>query len=319
MLFNVSPSPFTASLQASKLISLNSGQKVTTAELVNIMKNSDNGTTVESTPEFINDLLYLLEHELSSSFDRKYQEIFKQQEQEVAILKEKLNKNQQFYQQELDNEKIELEKLSKKIANLQGENLNLDSKPVYQDLISRETLIKKWTTIYQEPLHVDDNIFFEKLKEKYPKWYQARQNLVKNNLDNLGEESTHGISVSDFILNKNLMSKLEMYEQEELKDSQVIHNGESLKMVYFTGQIGITKNVKNMVDTSNNFGFDAEQNMDGNHRGMGSYKVIPGDQIVYRYEIVKYLSAGTYGKVVIVKDHKYKNLPLREGSDESPY
>jgi dual specificity tyrosine-phosphorylation-regulated kinase 2/3/4 len=60
---------------------------------------------------------------------------------------------------------------------------------------------------------------------------------------------------------------------------------------------------KNKVDSRLNYGFDDER---------GDYKVEMMDHIAYRYEILKVLGSGSFGQVLLVKDHKtQKNCALK--------
>jgi hypothetical protein len=77
--------------------------------------------------------------------------------------------------------------------------------------------------------------------------------------------------------------QLSNYEQ-----SEILSYGE----IYY---IGIrAKKVKNNLN-SVNFGYDDER---------GDYKVVVGDQIAYRFEILKILGQGSFGQVLRVYDHK---------------
>ena len=66
--------------------------------------------------------------------------------------------------------------------------------------------------------------------------------------------------------------------------------------------IGIGSNkVKNI--QQHNFGYDDEE---------GNYKIITGDHIAYRYEILQILGSGTFGRVVKILDHKsHQELALK--------
>lgn len=60
--------------------------------------------------------------------------------------------------------------------------------------------------------------------------------------------------------------------------------------------IGVkAKKSKNKVDSRLNYGFDDER---------GDYKIETYDHIAYRYEIVKVLGSGSFGQVLLVRDHK---------------
>nr|XP_039271202.1 dual specificity tyrosine-phosphorylation-regulated kinase 3-like [Styela clava] len=59
-------------------------------------------------------------------------------------------------------------------------------------------------------------------------------------------------------------------------------------------------------DGKNNFGFDfdtlVENESEGNYDVSGHYKMVPGDHIGYRYEIIKYVDTGYYCDVVVARD-----------------
>lgn len=84
--------------------------------------------------------------------------------------------------------------------------------------------------------------------------------------------------------------RLNIYEQGEILD---------YRNVYFTGRADAKKISGDIRHATNNFGFD-ESN--------GDYKVIPGDHIAYRYEIVNVLGQGSFGKVLKCIDHKSGKL-----------
>lgn len=48
---------------------------------------------------------------------------------------------------------------------------------------------------------------------------------------------------------------------------------------------------------ANNFGFE---------RNNGTYKVIVGDHIAYRYEVIREIDRGAFGQVIMCIDHKTK-------------
>lgn len=82
---------------------------------------------------------------------------------------------------------------------------------------------------------------------------------------------------------KNFITQLSNYEQNEIL---------SYSEIYYFG-LG-SKKVKNNLN-STNYGYDDER---------GDYKVVIGDHIGYRYEVLKILGQGSFGQVLRVLDHK---------------
>lgn len=81
-----------------------------------------------------------------------------------------------------------------------------------------------------------------------------------------------------------LSTSLSKYEQSEILGYHEIYC------------IGIkAKKSKSKVDSKMNYGFDDER---------GDYKVEAGDHVAYRYEIHKVLGSGSFGQVLLAKDHK---------------
>ena len=110
---------------------------------------------------------------------------------------------------------------------------------------------------------------------------------------------------------KTIFSKLQknhnlkFYEANELASNQFCQ-----EKIYF---LGSPKSVK-IHDTGTDFNagniviFDSEKNLNGT-KGKNSYITNKGDQVLFRYEILEYLAAGIYGKVLKVWDHKYEMIP----------
>nr|XP_039272066.1 dual specificity tyrosine-phosphorylation-regulated kinase 2-like isoform X2 [Styela clava] len=74
--------------------------------------------------------------------------------------------------------------------------------------------------------------------------------------------------------------------------------------VYYLGLNANKSQLKE--DGKNNFGFDfdtsVEKESEGNYDVGGHYKMVPGDHIGYRYEIIKYIDTGYYCDVVVARD-----------------
>lgn len=88
----------------------------------------------------------------------------------------------------------------------------------------------------------------------------------------------------------DLFEKLNMYERIM-----------QFREVYFTG---ISKELKIKVELSNskdNYGFDDKER---------NYKIIIGDHIKYKYEIMSVLGKGAFGSVVSVVDHSHGKRPI---------
>lgn len=81
--------------------------------------------------------------------------------------------------------------------------------------------------------------------------------------------------------------KMNIYERGEIIRKQ---------QLYFVPQ-GIERNL-NIKNYQNNFGFD-----DAN----GNYIIVEGDHINYRFEVLKMLGNGSFGNVIMSKDHKYSS------------
>lgn len=84
--------------------------------------------------------------------------------------------------------------------------------------------------------------------------------------------------------------KLNIFEKGEIVDFQDI---------YFCGLDDANKHVGEMSATTQNFGYDDER---------GDYGIVPGDHLLYRYEIIDVLGKGSFGQVVRCIDHKTGTL-----------
>ena len=127
------------------------------------------------------------------------------------------------------------------------------------------------------------------VSQAIPNWEKIRNNLEFKDLQ---ENIQPGLEVSRLLKDHRRTKSLKEYEIRELRSGKY-------NEVWFTGSEKIQK-IKWNSSALNN-GFDIEENEDGS-RG-GSYRIVDGDHINFRYEIIKYISAGVYGQVLLVKDH----------------
>jgi len=138
----------------------------------------------------------------------------------------------------------------------------------------------------------------QSLSESVPYWLKVRNAIEYKNVE---EHKIPGIKPSVKLLasDENLMQ----YEIDELSDHKNTETGKTIKsrydQIWFTGRPGIEKIFFNSSAQNNNFDVQEHENGD---RG-GHYRLVDGDHILYRYEIVKYISAGVYGQVLLVNDH----------------
>lgn len=86
------------------------------------------------------------------------------------------------------------------------------------------------------------------------------------------------------------MAHLNIFERGEIVD---------YKDIYFCGTQNAKKHVGDLSAESMNFGYDDER---------GDYKIISGDHLAYRYEIVDILGKGSFGQVARCVDHKTGGL-----------
>lgn len=127
----------------------------------------------------------------------------------------------------------------------------------------------------------------DKLLEKTVPTSQLLQSNKKDT--NASEEATKvwealklpTTAASVLQLLENCLSK---YEQSEILGYHEIY------------YIGIkAKKPKSKIDSKLNYGFDDDR---------GDYNIVPGDHIAYRYEVFKVLGSGSFGQVLLCKDHK---------------
>jgi dual specificity tyrosine-phosphorylation-regulated kinase 2/3/4 len=85
-------------------------------------------------------------------------------------------------------------------------------------------------------------------------------------------------------------TKLNIFEKGEIVD---------FPDIYFCGLDDAKKHVGELSADTVNFGYDDER---------GDYGIVPGDHLLYRYEIVDVLGKGSFGQVVRCIDHKTGTL-----------
>ena len=146
-----------------------------------------------------------------------------------------------------------------------------------------------------------------------PSWQQARESLLKPNKNSLINETNSNsdpLDIDSILSNPLLIQKYKLakYELIELKNLIFLNRTVNKDQIFYLGQnIGQipsgnkTANFYNARDETNNFGFDFKS-LPG-RVAKGGYKLNLHDHILYRYEILKYISEGTFGQVVIALDH----------------
>ena len=134
-----------------------------------------------------------------------------------------------------------------------------------------------------------DNLASVSSDKRLPKELPTSQ-LLKSSRGSTNEDLAQWdclqLPVSPFTVLSDFPRSLSKYEESEIL---------CYSEVYCIG-ISASK-AKNKVDTKRNFGFDDER---------GDYKVKLLDHFAYRYEVVKVLGSGSFGQVLLVKDHKTK-------------
>jgi len=124
--------------------------------------------------------------------------------------------------------------------------------------------------------HISTNSLLKSSKRKYSENFE--------NPKELWSQSELPITSAGCL--KRFSACLTSYEQSEIL---------SYKEIYC---IGIrAKKLKGSTSSFMNYGYDDEK---------GNYKVVIGDHIAYRYEIVEALGRGSFGQVIKVFDHKEK-------------
>ena len=127
----------------------------------------------------------------------------------------------------------------------------------------------------------------EELKQARPlrTALSRRKSRNKSNQDPDAVFSALGTPVKVPVVFKQFGNFLTKFEQMEILDFQEI---------YFLGMKA--EKVKDF-GNENNYGFDDERN---------DYKIVIGDQIAYRFEVVQLLGKGSFGQVIKCFDHKCK-------------
>lgn len=135
--------------------------------------------------------------------------------------------------------------------------------------------------------------------EEDPEIIEMMSKLVTTKPDD-SSSKTRGPQPSDSTLPlaKNSMTpalatknfKLNLYEKGEILD---------FRKVYFCGRPDAKKISGDIKRSVNNYGFDDDK---------GDYKVVSGDHLAYRYEILGVLGKGSFGKVLKCVDHKSGKL-----------
>lgn len=69
--------------------------------------------------------------------------------------------------------------------------------------------------------------------------------------------------------------------------------------MYFIGLPGIEKISGKPGKTTCNYGFDDDQ---------GDYRVVFGDHLSFRFEIIDFLGKGSFGQAIKCKDHKTQEI-----------
>ena len=93
--------------------------------------------------------------------------------------------------------------------------------------------------------------------------------------------------------------RLDILSSWELDEIKHLTN----QKVYFVGE-SANKTRRIASNVTNNFGFDHPKES----KDVGRYRWVVGDQLNYRYEVLKYLGGGTYGEVLQARDHKFDSL-----------
>lgn len=151
---------------------------------------------------------------------------------------------------------------------------------VYESSGKVPSLEELCTLIYEQEPHL-----FEDKDESDEYRFTANHPLTSQDV----------ISKAESVSNNTGEASLSIYERGEIlrkRDLYFIPNRSIFQ------EHGTSRSI-NIRSYSDNYGFDDEN---------GNYVVIPHDHINYRYEIHKVLGNGSFGNVVLCKDHKYSNF-----------
>lgn len=198
--------------------------------------------------------------------------------------------------------------------------LSLESSPdeYYQlntdDIVIDESPSKPRRHVTQ-PLPKTDNVFTrlypKSLKQptaKLPAPKQNKETQLLKAMHRLKIDSVSQLHQSLYIKNPQLFQEDTLEEQTEtpydiqesdLDGLNMYEKGEIVrkKEIYYIPKRPLRQITVNSQE--NNFGFDDNK---------GNYIIIPQDHINYRYEIVSVLGTGSFGNVVMAKDHKTHQL-----------
>lgn len=142
--------------------------------------------------------------------------------------------------------------------------------------------IEDWTV----DLDKDDLTAEEEMKKLSSKRKETENAARRLNALNERAFAKEPMSPEEAIMKRNL----NIFERGEIVDYQEI---------YFCGTKEANKYVGDFPDEEHNFGYDDDR---------GDYKIISGDHISYRYEIIDLLGKGSFGQVVRCIDHKTGGL-----------
>ena len=185
------------------------------------------------------------------------------------------------------------------------ENYNFADDKDMREKLEPETYYKLHKILHMKKVELTMKI----LSNAQPEWLKVRNSLVVSDTVDRTFKNP-GLPPSEILKkeNKEFYKNLQVYELSEL-----MHMSNKFKRVWFVGTKNAMKTKINL--NARNDGFDTEPNAPkqaGHEQDSaanivqslgGSYKINIGDHISYRYEIEKFIAAGAYGQVLLVKDH----------------